>query len=65
MIETDSVPKSYVGAGGVRRAGRRDGPIGNRIIVLPQDGARARKPRSAFSFIDYVPTGASPKAKRW
>ena len=65
VIETDSVPKSYVGAGGMRFAepgGERE-PIGNRIIVLPQDETRAksRDPRSGF--IDHVPTGSIAKGE--
>ena len=60
VVETDTVAKSYVGAGGMRFA-TPDGatePIGSRIIVLPQDPARAhlRDPRSGF--IDYVPKGS-------
>ena len=65
VIETDSVPKSYVGAGGMRFAepGAEMEPIGNRIIVLPQDETRAksRDPRSGF--IDYVPTGSIAKGE--
>ena len=60
VVETDTVAKSYVGAGGMRFA-TADGitePIGNRIIVLPQEPERAhlRDPKSGF--IDYVPTGS-------
>jgi cytochrome c553 len=60
VVETDTVAKSYVGAGGMRFA-TPDGatePIGSRIIVLPQDPARAhlRDPKSGF--IDYVPKGS-------
>jgi cytochrome c553 len=60
VIETDTVATSYVGAGGMRFA-TPDGatePIGSRIIVLPQDPARAhlRDPKSGF--IDYVPKGS-------
>ena len=65
VVETDSVPKSYVGAGGMRFAeqGGEMEPIGNRIIVLPQDETRAksRDPRSGF--IDYVPTGSIAKGE--
>jgi cytochrome c553 len=63
VIETDTVAKSYVGAGGMRfaLAGGGTEPIGQRIIVLPQDEARAhaRDPKSGF--IDYVPTGSIVK----
>ena len=65
VVETDSVPKSYVGAGGMRFAepGGEMEPIGNRIIVVPQDQTRAksRDPRSGF--IDYVPTGSIAKGE--
>ena len=63
VVETDMVAKSYVGAGGMRFAtpdGEKE-PIGNRIIVLPQNPhlAELRDPHSGF--IDYVPTGSIVK----
>ena len=63
VVETDMVAKSYVGAGGMRFAtpdGAKE-PIGNRIIVLPQNPhlAELRDPHSGF--IDYVPTGSIVK----
>ena len=60
VIETDTVPKSYVGQGAMRFAAA-DGanePIGNRIIVLPQDEARAHSRDPHSGFIDYVPPGS-------
>src|SRR6266403_1442942 len=63
VVETETVAKSYVGAGGMRFAMPNGGsePIGQRIIVLPQDEARAdaRDPKSGF--IDYVPVGSIVK----
>src|SRR5712671_6158924 len=60
VVETDTVPKSHVGAGGMRFVvpGGDKEPIGDRIIVLPQDETRAksRDPRSGF--VDYVPAGS-------
>jgi cytochrome c553 len=60
VVETDTVPQTFVGAGAMRfvTPGGGSEPIGNRIIVVPQDAARAasRDPRSGF--IDYVPTGS-------
>ena len=57
------MPKSYVGAGGMRFAAADGGtePIGERIIVLPVDAKEAelRDPHSGF--IDYVPTGSIAK----
>jgi cytochrome c553 len=65
VVETELVAKSYVGAGAMRFAAADGGiePIGNRIIVLPQDEerARARDPRSGF--IDYVPAGSIAKSE--
>ena len=65
VVETDTVPKSYVGAGGMRFAAA-DGakePIGERIINLPKDEAEAklRDPHSGFT--DYVPTGSIAKGQ--
>jgi cytochrome c553 len=60
VIETDVVAKSYVGPGAMRFAAPEGGtePIGNRIIVLPQDEARAKSRDPHSGFIDYVPTGS-------
>ena len=60
MIETDAVPKSHVGAGGMRFVvpGGDKEPIGSRIIVLPQDEARAKSRDPHSGFIDYVPPGS-------
>ena len=60
VIETETVPKSYVGAGGMRFAepGGEKEPIGNRIIVLPQDEVRAKSRDPHSGFIDYVPMGS-------
>jgi cytochrome c553 len=63
VVETETVAKTYVGPGGMRCAVSNGGtePIGQRIIVLPQDEARAhaRDPKSGF--IDYVPVGSIVK----
>jgi cytochrome c553 len=60
VIETDAVPKSHVGAGGMRFAvpGGDKEPIGSRITVLPQDEARAKSRDPHSGFIDYVPPGS-------
>ncbi len=65
VIETDTVPKSYVGAGGMRFAepGGETEPIGNRIIVLPQDETRAKSRDPHSGFIDYVPAGSIAKGE--
>jgi cytochrome c553 len=60
VVETGTVAKSYVGAGGMRFAAP-DGatePIGRRIIVLPHDETRARLRDPKSGFIDYVPVGS-------
>jgi cytochrome c553 len=60
VVETDTVPKSFVGDGAMRLAVPSGGtePLGERIIPLPQDEARAedRDPHSGFT--DYVPKGS-------
>jgi cytochrome c553 len=65
VIETDTVPKSYVGAGGMRFAepGGEKEPIGSRIIVLPQDETRAKSRDPHSGFIDYVPVGSIAKGE--
>jgi cytochrome c553 len=65
VIETETVAKSYVGPGGMRFATPDGGtePIGNRIIVLPEDPMRSelRDPNSGF--IDYVPVASIKKGE--
>lgn len=60
VVETDTVPKSFVGEGNMRFAagGNDKEPIGHRIIELPQDeeGAKLRDPHSGF--VAYVPKGS-------
>ncbi len=60
VVETDTVPKSFVGEGNMRfmSEGNAKEPIGHRIIEVPQneEGAKLRDPHS--SFIAYVPTGS-------
>jgi cytochrome c553 len=60
VIETDTVPASYIGSGGMRfalQSGDAE-PIGNRIIVLPQDRERAESRDAHSGFVDYVPLGS-------
>ena len=65
VVETDTVPKSHVGAGGMRFVvpGGEKEPIGERIIVLPQDETRAKSRDPHSGFIDYVPTGSIAKGE--
>jgi cytochrome c553 len=60
VVETDVVPRTYVGEGRMRFA-YDDGatePIGNRVITLPEDPARARSRDPKSGFIAYVPEGS-------
>ena len=65
VVETDTAPKSYVGAGAMRFAAKEGGtePISNRIIEIPADEERteARDPRA--NHIAYVPTGSLQKGE--
>ncbi|HMG60471.1 MAG TPA: hypothetical protein VK583_12125, partial [Burkholderiales bacterium] len=65
VVETDTVPKTYVGPGAMRFAAPEGGtePLGNRIIVLPQDAVRAHSRDPHSGFIDYVPVGSLAKGK--
>jgi cytochrome c553 len=65
VVETDTVPKSFVGAGGMRfvtQGGDKE-PIGERIIVLPADETQAKLRNPHSGFIDYVPTGSIAKGE--
>jgi cytochrome c553 len=67
VVETDTVPKSYLGNGAMRfaveGAGAGTEPIGNRIIELPQndEAAESRDPRTGF--VAHVPTGSVKKGE--
>jgi len=65
VVETATVPKTYVGAGAMRFAALEGGsePLGGRIIVLPRDTARAQSRDPHSGFIDYVPVGSIAKGK--
>ena len=60
VIETDTVPRTYIGDGRMRHIHPDGGtePIDGRIIEVPQDRelATARHPRSGFTV--YAPTGS-------
>jgi cytochrome c553 len=60
VVETATVPKTYVGEGNMRFAseGNAKEPIGRRIIEVPEneEGAKVRDPHSPF--IAYVPPGS-------
>lgn len=65
VIETDTVPKTYVGQGNkrLRLPGGATEPIGNRIIEIPEDEAAVlnRDPRSGF--VAMVPKGSIAKGQ--
>jgi cytochrome c553 len=65
VVETDTVPKSYLGNGAMRFPLENGGtePIGRRIIELPQndESAESRDPRTGF--VAYVPTGSIKKGE--
>jgi cytochrome c553 len=65
VVETDTVPKSYLGSGAMRFPLENGGtePIGKRIIELPQndESAESRDPRTGF--VAYVPTGSIKKGE--
>jgi cytochrome c553 len=66
IIETDVVPKTFLGDGRMRfvEPGGGTEPIGNRIISLPEDQARARLRDPNSGFIAYVPVGSIAKGKQ-
>ena len=65
VVETDTVPRTYVGQGSKRLVHPDGGsePIGNRIIEVPEDEEIVlnRDPRSGF--VAYVPKGSLAKGK--
>jgi cytochrome c553 len=65
VIETETVPETFVGAGNLRQPVEGGGmePLGQRIIELPVDAQRTvlRDPRA--SFIAYVPPGSVAKGE--
>jgi cytochrome c553 len=65
VVETDTVPKTYVNLGNMRLALPNGGtePIGSRIVELPENEAAAvaRDPRSGF--VAYAPPGSITKGQ--
>jgi cytochrome c553 len=64
-VEADTVPKTYLGPGRMRFVHPDGGsePIGNRIIMVPEDVARARLRDPHSGFIAYVPLGSVVRGK--
>jgi cytochrome c553 len=65
VIEADTVPRTFLGDGRMRfvEPGGGTEPIGNRIISLPEDQARARLRDPNSGFIAYVPVGSIAKGR--
>jgi cytochrome c553 len=65
VVETDTVPKTYVGPGNkrLRLPGGETEPIGSRIIEIPENEADVlnRDPRSGF--VAFVPQGSIAKGE--
>ena len=66
VVETDRVPKTFINIHLMRMPvpGAGDEPIGNRIIELPQDVARAESRDPHSGFVAYVPKGSIEKGKQ-
>jgi len=64
VVETDTVPKTYVAGWFLADAktGERE-PIGNRIIEIPEDLAQFENRDARSRFIAYVPVGSIQKGK--
>ena len=65
--ESTTVPKSYVSTKGRMRLPHPTGgaePLGNRIIELPQEPARATSRDPHSGFVAYVPVGSIQKGKQ-
>jgi len=67
VVETDRVPKTFINIHLMRMPlpSAGDEPIGNRIIELPQDTARAESRDPHSGFIAYVPKGSLAKGKEF
>jgi cytochrome c553 len=65
VTEAATVPKTFAGQGRMRFLQPTGGtePIGNRIITVPQDQARARNRDPHSGFIAYVPVGSIARGK--
>jgi cytochrome c553 len=64
VVETESVPKSYVSVKGRQRLPLPGGgmePLGNRIVELPDDVPRATSRDPHSGFVAYVPKGSVAK----
>lgn len=65
VVEADTVLETFVGDGRMRFVEPDGGtePIGNRIITVPEDQARARLRDPNSGFVAYVPVGSIAKGR--
>jgi cytochrome c553 len=65
VVETDKVPKNYGNGGRMRMPwpGKETEPLGNRIVELPQQAARAALRDPTSGFVAYVPKGSVARGK--
>ena len=65
VVETDTVPRSYIGPGNKRLIHPDGGtePLGNRIIEVPEDEEVVVYRDPASGFVAYVPKGSIAKGK--
>jgi cytochrome c553 len=63
IVEANTVPKTFVGAGNMRFASKERGmePIAGRIIELPENAEHAELRDPHSSFMAYVPVGSIKK----
>jgi cytochrome c553 len=65
VVETDSVPKTYVGPGNkrLRLPGGGNEPIGDRIIEIPEDENVVLNRDPRLGFVAFVPKGSIEKGE--
>lgn len=65
VVETGTVPKTYIGPGRMRFVDPDGGrePLGDRIITVPEDAAGARHRDPRVGFIAYVPPGSVARGR--
>ena len=65
VVETDTVPKTYVGPGNkrLRLPGGGSEPIGNRIIEIPEDEQVVINRDPRMGFVAFVPQGSIAKGE--
>jgi cytochrome c553 len=64
IVESDTVPKSYVAGAMLAQApGGGDESLGHRIIEMPEDLSRAENRDSRTPYVAYVPVGSIERGK--